>query len=141
MNAYAQSATAYLTQRVLAASPEQQAALLMEAGQRFLGKAIQAMAQKAHLEAARCLGRVTDIINESILRLNQDDEGELVQNLQKIYHWWIREIIEASNTRDVARLEVLSHHMGEIRQAWEQLHEKQGKSSQPAEFQVGDRVV
>lgn len=141
MNAYAQSATAYLTQRVMTANPEQQAALLMEAGQRFLGKAIQAMEGRAHLETARCLGRVTDIINESILRLNQDDEGELVQNLLKIYQWWIHEIIESSSARDTARLEVLSHHMGEIRQAWEQLHEKRGKSVQPMAFQVGDRVV
>ena len=85
MNNYAQSADQYLAQRVLGASPEQQAALLMEAGQLFLGKAIRAMEQKEPFEVARYLGQVAKIINESIIRLNREDGGELVQNLLKVY--------------------------------------------------------
>jgi len=141
VNAYAQSADTYLAQRVMGAGPEQQAALLMEAGQRFLGKAIKAMEQNQHSEVARCLSRVTEIITESAFRLNHEDGGELAQNLLKVYDWWTREIFEATSTRDVARLAVISRHMGEIRQAWEQLHEKQMKAIQPAEFQLGNRVV
>lgn len=141
MNAYAQSADTYLAQRVMGAGPEQQAALLMEAGQRFLGKAIKAMEQKQHSEVARCLSRVTEIITEAAFRLNHDEGGELVENLVKVYDWWTREIFEATSTRDVTRLSVISHHMGDIRQAWEQLHEKQMKAVQPAEFQLGSRVV
>lgn len=141
MNAYAQSADAYLVQRVMTASPEQQAALLMEAGQRFLGKAIQAIGQKDHLEAARCLARVTEIITEAAFRLNHEAGGELVENLMKVYDWWTREVFEASSTKDTARLKVLSHHMGEIRQAWEQLHEQQVKAAPSPEAPKGDRVV
>ncbi|HEY3399495.1 MAG TPA: flagellar export chaperone FliS [Geothrix sp.] len=141
MNAYAQSADTYLVQRVMGASPEQQAALLMEAGQRYLGKAIKAIEQKDHLEVSRCFIRVTEIINESISRLNLEDGGELAQNLSRVYDWWTREIFEASSTKDTARLKVLSHHMGELRQAWEQLHEKQAKAFQGSEFKLGDRVV
>jgi len=141
VNAYAQSADAYLVQRVLGANPEQQAALLLEAGQRFLGKAIKAMEQKDHLELSRCLSRVTEIINESIIRLNHESGGELVENLAKIYDWWVWEVFEASVTKDTARLGAISHHMGEIREAWEQFHEKQARVAQASEFQVGDRVV
>lgn len=141
MNAYAQSAEKYLVQRVLEASPEQQAALLLEAGQRFLGKAITAMEQKDHVEVARCLGRVAEIINESVIRLNHEDGGELVQNLLKIYEWWTSELFEAGSTKDTARLRVLSHHMGEIRQAWEQLQVKQVKAAKASESQLGDQVV
>jgi flagellar protein FliS len=141
MNAYAQSADKYLVQRVMGASPEQQAALLMEAGQRFLGKAIKAMEQKDHLEVSRCLLRVSEIVNESVCRLNHEDGGELVQNLTKMYDWWTMEIFECGNTKDTARLGVLSNHMGEIRQAWEQAHEKQIRANQVADSQAGDRVV
>jgi flagellar protein FliS len=141
MNAYAQSADTYLVQRVMGAGPEQQAALLMEAGQRFLGKAIKAMERKDFFDMARCLDRVAEIIAESAFRLNHDEGGELALNLLKIYDWWTSEILEASGNRDVARLRVISHHMGEIRQAWEQLHEKQVKSAQAAQFHLGDRVV
>jgi len=143
VNTYAQSSDAYLVQRVLGAGPELQAALLLEAGQRFLGKAIKAMEQKDHFESARCFRRVTDIINESILRLNYEDGGELVENLLNIYDWWTREILDASSVKDAARLQNISQQMGEIRQAWEQLNEKQVRAAQPLQShaQVGDRVV
>ena len=141
MNAYAQSADAYLIQRVMGASPEQQAALLMEAGQRYLGKAIKAMEQKDTVIVARSLDRVAEILTESALRLNHDEGGELVQNLLKVYDWWTREILQAASTKETARLQSISQHMGEIRQAWEQLHEKHAKSRQPSEFQLGNRVV
>lgn len=141
MKPYAPPTDAYLVQRVMNAGPVQQAALLMEAGQRFIGKAIKAMEQSNHIEAGRCLSRVTEIINEATLRLNQEEGGELVGNLGKVYDWWIWEVFEASATKDVARLETLSFHMGEIRQAWEQLHVKLSGAAAAMDFQVRDRVV
>jgi flagellar protein FliS len=141
MNTYAQSADQYLAQRVLGASPEQQAALLMEAGQLFLGKAIRAMEQKDYSLLARHLGQVAKIVNESVIRLNMEDGGELVQNLLKIYTWWNAELFEAGSTKDPARLRMLSHHMGQIRQAWEQLHEKNIKSAVTSGLELGAQVV
>jgi flagellar secretion chaperone FliS len=141
MNAYADSADKYLAQRVLGASPEQQAALLMEAGQLFLGKAIRAMDQKEPFEVARYLGQVAKIINESVLRLNMEDGGELVQNLLKVYSWWTSELFEAGSSKDTARLRVLSLHMGQIRQAWEQLHEKHVKASPASAYELRAQVV
>ena len=141
MNTYAQSADHYLAQRVLGASPEQQAALLMEAGQLFLGKAIRAMEEKNPFQVARYLGQVAKIITESVSRLNMEDGGELVQNLLKIYAWWTSELYECGSTKDTARLRVLSHHMGQIREAWEQLHTKNIKASAASEFELGSRVV
>jgi flagellar biosynthetic protein FliS len=140
MNAYAQSVDTYLVQRVMGASSEQQAALLMEAGQRYIGKGLKALELKDHAEAARCFIRVTDIINESVCRLNYDDGGELVQNLLKVYRWWTQEILEGSKAKDSARLMAVSKHMGEIRQAWEQLHEKKAQAISPSEFLVGNLV-
>jgi flagellar biosynthetic protein FliS len=141
MNAYAQTADKYLVQRIMGASPEQQAALLMEAGQRFLGRAVRAMEQKDAMEVARCLGRVGEIINEAVIRLNLNDGGELVKNLLKIYAWWTEELFEAGRTKDTARLNVLSNHMGEIRMAWEQLHAKQVAAHAGSGFELGARVV
>lgn len=141
MKPYAPPTDAYLVQRVMSAGPEQQAALLMEAGQRFIGKAIKAMEESNHLEVGRCLSRVTEIINEATLRLNHEEGGELVDNLGKVYDWWIWEVFEASATKDTGRLKTLSHHMGEIRQAWEQLHVKLVGGASDAEFHLRDRVV
>lgn len=141
MNSYAKSADSYLVQRVMSAGPEQQAALLMEAGQRFLGKAILAVRSHDHEEAARCYIRVTEIINEATCRLNFEDGGELVQNLIRMYGWWTREIFESSRLRDTNRLQAVSDQMGEIRQAWEHLAEKKAKEAAGHGFEVGERVV
>ena len=128
----------YLEQRIIGASPEKQAALLMEAGQLFLSKAIRAINDKQYFDMAKYLGRVTDILLETTLRLNRNDGGELVTNLQKIYGWWTDEILEASRTKDTTKLLLVSKHMGVIRQAWEEL--ETGKSvsivgnSQPVAF-------
>lgn len=141
MNTYAKSADSYIVQRVMGTSAEQQAGLLLEAGQLFLGKAMVAMQKRDVNEERQCLIRVTDIINESICRLNYENGGELVENLLKLYDWWIQEIMSASRTRDTGRLGRVSSHMGEIRRAWEQFHEKHTQVIHASELQLRDQIV
>jgi flagellar protein FliS len=141
VNAYAKSADAYLTQRVLAASPEQQAALIMEAGQRHLGKASQAFLRQDVSAAAASLSKVLEAITEATLRLNYEDGGELVENLEKLYDWWTRELVAAGHLKDVGRLTAVGEQMGEIRQAWEQLHDKKIGGVQGAAPAFGNQVV
>ncbi len=142
MNAYAKSADAYLTQRVMGASPEQQAALIMEAGQRHLGKAMQALGRKDVSATASSLARTLDAITEATLRLNYEDGGELVENLEKLYDWWTRELVVAGHLMDAGRLSAVGEQMGDIRQAWEQLHEKKtGTPQGAAEPSFGNQVV
>ncbi|NWJ41144.1 MAG: flagellar export chaperone FliS [Geothrix sp.] len=141
MNAYAKSADAYLTQRIMSASPEQQAALIMEAGQRHLGRSIQALNRNDISGAATSLTRVLDAITEATLRLNYEDGGELVENLEKLYDWWTRELVAAGHLKDAKRLAVVAEQMGDIRQAWEQFHEKKTGAVQGAEPSFGNQVI
>ena len=78
---------------------------------------------------------------EATLRLNREDEGELVESLENLYGWWTKEIMEASYTKDLGRLEAVLSAIGEIRQAWEQLHDKQARSAGTSPAAFGDRVV
>jgi flagellar protein FliS len=116
---------AYLEQRVLSATPEQQMALLMEAGQLFIGKAIKAIETKDYFNMAKHLGRVNEILLEAMVRLNLDAGGELVNNLYAIYDWWMREVMDASRLRDSEKLLMVSKFMGELRHSWEQVASKQ----------------
>jgi flagellar protein FliS len=141
MNAYARSADAYLSQRILAASPEQQAALIMEAGQLHLGKAIQALNQNDVAAAARSFIRVSEVIAEATLRLNLEDGVELAQNLKKLYSHWTAEIMAASKAQDTHRLTAVVRGMGEIRQAWEQFHQKKAATARVTTFQLGNQFV
>lgn len=141
MKAYAKSADAYLTQRILGANAEQQAALIMEAGQRHLGKAIQALTQNDLVGAASSLTRVSEAITEATLRLNYEDGGELVDNLERLYDWWTREIMAASFAKDTVRLGAVAQQMGDIRLAWEQFHAKKAGVGQSPETPFGNQVV
>lgn len=141
MNAYARSADTYLSQRVLGASPEQQAALIMEAGQLHLGKAIQALVRNDMATATGSFIRVSEVIMEATVRLNLEDGDEVAKNLKNLYDFWTREILFASKDRNTARLAAVAQGMGEIRQAWEQLHEQKAGATKLATFQLGDQVV
>ena len=140
MNGYARSADAYLNQRILGASPEQQAALIMEAGQLHLGRAIQALARNDFDAATRSYIRVSEVIQEATIRLDLEQGGEAAQSLAKMYDWWTREIMAASRTKDSARLARVASSMGEIRQAWEEFHQKRVGASRVSTFQFADRV-
>jgi flagellar protein FliS len=140
MNAYAKSANAYLAQRILGTNPEQQAALIMEAGQLHLGKAIRALEQADPAAATRSYIRVSEVIMEATLRLDLDNGGEAAQSLNKLYGHWSSEIMAAARTKDTARLEAVVRGMGEIRQAWEQLHDMKAGSQKVQTFLLGDQV-
>ena len=141
MNTYAKSADAYLAQRILGASPEQQAALIMEAGQLHLGKAIQSLTQNDLPAASHRFTRFSEVLMAANLRLDLEDGGELAQNLEKLYNFWNREIIIASHAKDMARLGAVVRGMGEIRQAWEEFHQKKTGAGGSSTFQLGDQVV
>jgi flagellar protein FliS len=140
MNAYAASADAYLQQRILNASPEQQAALIMEAGQLHLGRAIQALARNDFATATRSYIRVAEVIQEATIRLDLEGGGELAHNLAKLYEWWTRNIMVASREKNTVRLAAVASSMGEIRQAWEQHHQKKVGAARISTFQFGDQV-
>jgi len=112
--------------------PEHTVVLLLEGGQRFLAKAEEAIQQQDPVLRDYYLKRVLAILLELSKRLNQDQGGELVSNLIRIYDWWGRVILDASEQNDVVRLKCVSSQMGEIRRSWEQvLFRGQGMSENP----------
>lgn len=141
MNAYAKSADTYLAQRIQNASPEQLAALIMEAGVIHVGKAIRALNNRDLTAANSSYLRISECIMEATVLLDLEGGGEVARNLKELYDWWNAQLLLASKHNDVARLETILNGMNEIRQAWEQLHEtKAGTAGQPS-FQAGDQIV
>ncbi len=137
---YTRASDQYLTQRVMGASPEQLVALLLEGGQRFLSLAIQAMGRKDYAMKGLSLNKVLAILEELTLRLNHEDGGDLAINLMRIYDWWGREILASGAELNIARLERISRQMGEMREAWEQSHQKRLTTGNPSSFHAADLV-
>lgn len=125
------AADQYLLQRIQGASPEQMAALLLEGGQKFINLIRQAMAQKNLMDQARYSNRTADIILELKERLNHEEGGEVVDNLVRIYDWWINEVFEGTQNNQPERLERVSTLMGELRETWEEFHRRKASGTVP----------
>lgn len=125
------AADQYLLQRIQSASPEQMAALLLEGGQRFINLTLEAMRQKNLLDQAKHTNRTADIILELKERLNREDGGEVVDNLTRIYDWWVDEVFDAAQKNQPERLQRVSTLMGELRETWEELHRRKTKGAAP----------
>ena len=112
--------------------PEHTAVLLLEAGQRFLEKAEEALKDPDGRLKEYYLQKVQAILREMHRRLNHAEGGELVENLVQLYAWWGKEIAEAGQALDADRLRLVRGQMGDIRQAWEHvLFKGQGLSELP----------
>jgi flagellar secretion chaperone FliS len=133
MQAYGggKAADQYLIQRIQGASPEMLAALLLEGGQKFVNLALVAMKNRDIPGKARYVNRTSDIIEELSTWLNQEEGGEVVVNLMRIYDWWMNELFEGAQQNQPERLELIGRQMGEMRGTWEELHLKNRRADQP----------
>jgi flagellar protein FliS len=135
MNTYTGGAAAnkYLAQQVNGASPEHLVFMLLEGAQRFLIQAEAALRRRDIPARARLVNRVSSIIEELAIRLNHEEGGELVDNLTRVYDWWLKELFEASQKNQVERLERIERQIGQMKNAWADL-ERRGNSGQRLEL-------
>ena len=124
------AADQYLVQRIQGASSEQLVAMLLEGGQRFISLVLQAMKDHDLPNQSRYVNRVSDIIVGLRERLNFDDGGELVENLARIYDWWMNELFDGAMKGEPARLQRISGQMGEFKETWEALHRRKTSGGQ-----------
>lgn len=125
------AADLYLLQRIESATPEQLHAMLLEAGQKFLGLAIVAMNSRDIAGKSRHLSRSSEIIVELSGRLNHEGGGELVLNLARIYDGWIDVLFDASQKNEPERIQTIVNQMAEMRVTWEELHQKKTSAAHP----------
>lgn len=111
------------------ASPELLTSMLLEAAQRFLGQAVDAMGRRDFVAKWHAINRVSAIIEELSSQLDHEKGGELVDNLLWVYDWWTVELHRASTKLETDRMENLSHLIGELRQGWEQVHASRARTA------------
>jgi flagellar protein FliS len=99
--------------------------MLLEGAQRFLNQAIVALRNRDIQTKARLVNRVSAIIEELAVRLNHEEGGEVVDNLTRIYEWWLKELFEASQKNQPERLEYIGRQMAEMKGTWDQLSVRQ----------------
>ena len=125
---YGTAANQYLTQQINGASPERLMFLLLEGAQRFLGQAVAAVRRRDIPTRARMVNRVSSIVEELAIRLNHEEGGELVENLTKVYDWWLKELFEASQKNQPERLEAIERQIADMKLAWAELDRRQSSN-------------
>jgi flagellar protein FliS len=126
----------YLTQAITAANAEQMVALLLGGAHRFADQAVAAIQRRDIAAKARLVNRISAIVEELMVRLNHEDGGELVQNLSRIYEWWLHELFEGSQGNQAERLERISAQMAALQQTWEELGRRRVPPSQAVLLQA-----
>ena len=120
MNPYARP-NAYRENSILTASPEQLVVMLYDGAGRFLRQAEGSMIDGSWLQASEKLSRAEAIIDELLATLDMD-AGEVADRLQSIYVFCKMRLIEARIERDAVRVDQVARLLGELREAWSQVH-------------------
>ena len=130
----------YLLQQISSATPEQLCVMLLEGAQRFLLQAIAAIKVNNIEERARRVNRVSAIIEELMLQVDNNSENELAVNLTRIYEWWMNQLFDASKNNQHEKLEMIHSQMNEMKITWMQLIQR-GQAAAPPTMGLGGELM
>lgn len=121
MTPYAMAQQAYRDSAVLTASPERLVVMLYDGAHRFLFQAAAALGNGDLTTANIKLQRAEAIIQELRSSLNMSAGGEIAKQLDSIYAFCERHLLDARFKRDPARIEQVSKILGNLREAWDEI--------------------
>lgn len=119
MNPYA-NPRAYQEQAILTATPGQLVVMLYDGIVRFLRQADAAFGERQIAPAHERLGRAEAIIDELQATLDMS-QGEVARNLEGIYVFWKRYLMEIRLEQDREKLGRLVAQVASMREAWAQI--------------------
>ncbi len=114
------------------ARPEELVLMLYEGGIKFINKAIIAINDKNIQDANECIKRAQDIVEQLIIGLDFKHGGQIAADLEALYDYMKRKLIEANIKKDVTILEEVLGMFREFRETWMEAM-KLARSKQPAQ--------
>ncbi|MEA2466821.1 MAG: flagellar secretion chaperone FliS [Thermoleophilaceae bacterium] len=120
MTPYAQAQQAYRDSAILTAPPERLVVMLYDGANRFLMQGAMALRAGDLTVMNDRLRRAEAIITE--LRQTLDmSQGEVASNLESIYSFCQRLLLEARLQQDAERIEQVAKLLRDLRDAWDQV--------------------
>jgi flagellar secretion chaperone FliS len=89
----------------------------------FLRKGKKAIEENNTEDRSTFLNKAQNVIWELINSLNFD-AGEIAHNLESIYNYMIRRIIEADYHNNVEAIDEVIHYLQELKESWEKIIKK-----------------
>lgn len=117
MSAYATASRAYAESSVLSAPPEKLVVMLYDGLGRFLARAAAAIRAGDPGAAGEPLGRAKAILDELLTTLDHE-AGPIASELESIYLFCERALIEAQLERDADKVDRVAKLLAELRDSW-----------------------
>jgi flagellar protein FliS len=117
------SPQAYRESAALTASPVQLVVMLYDGVERFLRQAEVVMGEGAIARANDRMQKAEAIIDELLSTLDKEQGGRIAEQLEAIYIFCKRLMVEARLKRDPSKLAKVRELMGELRESWVELAE------------------
>ncbi len=115
----------YFENQVRTASPEKIMIMLYDGAIRFLRQARQALGQGDRAGKLKKVSRAVAIITELSNTLDHEKGGEVVENLDGLYWFMIRELTRGNVSGDQKPIDVCENILLELREGWVQAIENQ----------------
>lgn len=107
---------------VVAADPHRLILMLFDGALLAIASASAHMDQKRVADKGQSISRAIDIISNGLrASLDMENGDDLAQKLDSLYEYLCARLLHANLKNDVAALNEVSHLLGEIRSAWEEI--------------------
>lgn len=125
MNAYARAAQNYSSVKVQSsvsdASPHRLIQMLFEGALERIAQAKGAMERKEIVRKGELINKAIHIVGGLTGSLNDKEGGELAANLNDVYDYIIRRLVQANYDNDPAQLDECGRLLGELKSAWDSI--------------------
>jgi len=125
--AKARNFDAYKDTEIGTASQAKLIVMLYDGAIRFLGIALENLTPPRYDVANTNIIKSQDIVTELMLSLNMDEGGEISNNLFNIYVYLKKRLLEGNIAKDAAILKECMTLLEDLRDAWEQVQQKESR--------------
>lgn len=118
-----------MTSEVEGADPHRLIQMLMEGALTRMSQAKNMIDDKNYEGKAKLLGRVMEIIATLQSSLDHDQGGEISSNLERLYDYMNRRLLEASSANDTLMIDEVMKLLLEVKSGWDGIREEYLTSS------------
>lgn len=108
----------YKQNQILNATPKKLVIMLYEGAIKNLKLAELSAAEKKIEQTSNALIKAQDIIQELMVTLDFENGGEVAENLNQLYNYFMTELIKANSTKDPESIKQVRESLEELRDTW-----------------------
>lgn len=108
----------YKQNQILNATPKKLVILLYEGAIKNLKLAELSAAEKKIEETSNTLIKAQEIIRELMVTLDFKNGGEVAENLNQLYDYFLTELIKANRSKDSESIKKIREPLEELRDTW-----------------------